>query len=84
MIDEDGFHVPDDVPSIGDPPYVHGDHAATCVGPYGYGCEECNPSDVTPCGHDHMDGVDSKDLADPAKVWRCVACGAEQTNDPGR
>lgn len=33
-----------ELPSIGDPPYVYGDHAATCVGPYGWGCEQCNPS----------------------------------------
>ena len=36
MIDEDGFHVPDE-PSIADPPYVFGDHAAVCRG-----CSDCD------------------------------------------
>ena len=42
-IDYEGFLINDE-PHIPDPPYVDGDHAATCVGPYGWGCERCNPS----------------------------------------
>ena len=44
ITDHEGFLVNDE-PELPDPPYVDGDHAATCVGPYGWGCERCNPSD---------------------------------------